>query len=186
MNDAREAAPEASPIEVEHPPVLVVMGVSGSGKTTFAELIAERLGWDLQEGDALHPEANVAKMASGTPLTDDDRWPWLDRIAAWIDGHLAAGEPAVITCSALKRAYRDRLARPNVVFVHLEGARELIAGRLEHRTGHYMPASLLGSQFETLEPLGPGERGIVVDAQGSPEDEVAETLARLGLGRDAG
>ncbi|HEY1105855.1 MAG TPA: gluconokinase, GntK/IdnK-type [Agromyces sp.] len=181
MNTASNARPEASGIAFEHPPVLVVMGVSGSGKTTFAELIAGRLGWDLQEGDALHPEANVAKMASGVPLTDDDRWPWLDRIAAWIDAHLAAGEPAVITCSALKRSYRDRLARPNVVFVHLAGGRELIADRLEHRTGHYMPASLLGSQFETLEPLEPGERGLVVDAQGTPEDEVAEAIARLGL-----
>lgn len=186
MTSVPNLEPDAAASAVARPRVLVVMGVSGSGKTTFAELIAARLGWEFQEGDALHPAANVAKMANGTPLTDDDRWPWLARIADWIDEHVADGRPAVITCSALRRAYRDRLARPNVVFVHLAGAREVIAGRLEHRTGHYMPASLLGSQFETLEPLGPDERGIVVDGQGAPEEEVAQVIARLGLGDGAG
>ncbi|MGX5695774.1 gluconokinase [Agromyces soli] len=165
------------------PPILVVMGVSGSGKSTFAELIAGRFGWDLQEGDRLHPEANVAKMASGQPLTDDDRWPWLDRIAAWIDEHRAAGTPGVVTCSALKRVYRDRLARPNVVFVHLSSSRDVIAGRLEHRSGHFMPASLLGSQFETLEPLQPDESGVVVDASATPDHEVDAVVERLGLAR---
>lgn len=162
-------------------PVLVVMGVSGSGKTTFAELIARRLGWDFQEGDRLHPEANVAKMASGTPLSDDDRGPWLDRIAQWTDAHLEADRPAVITCSALKRAYRDRLARPNVLFLHLTGPRKLIADRLGQRTGHFMPSTLLDSQFETLEPLGDDERGLVIDVQGTPEQVVEQTIERLGL-----
>lgn len=182
INSDSSQFPADRPTPTAHVPVLVVMGVSGSGKTTFAELIAKRLGWDLQEGDQLHPEANVAKMEGGTPLSDDDRWPWLARVAEWIDEHGAAGRPAVITCSALKRAYRDRLARPEVVFVHLAGPRELIADRLGQRTGHFMPSSLLDSQLETLEPLHPDERGIVVDVHGSPRDAVEATIARLGLG----
>ena len=165
------------------PSVLVIMGVAGSGKTTVAGLLAERLGWDRQEGDALHPAANVAKMASGQPLTDDDRWPWLDRVAAWIDDHRAQGRPGVITCSALKHEYRDRLARPGVVFVHLAGGRATIADRLDQRVGHYMPPSLLNSQFETLEPLGEDEAGIVVDATLAPEAEVDQVVMRLGLER---
>lgn len=171
----------ASAVDSDAPPVLVIMGVSGSGKTTVATLLAERLGWDRQEGDELHPAANVAKMASGQPLTDDDRWPWLDLVAEWIDEHRRERRPGVITCSALKHEYRDRLARPGVVFVHLSGGRATIADRLDQRVGHYMPASLLTSQFDTLEPLGDDETGIVVDAGQAPEAEADEILTRLGL-----
>jgi gluconokinase len=163
------------------PAVLVVMGVSGSGKSTVAELLAERLGWELQEGDDLHPPANVAKMSEGIPLTDTDRWPWLQLVAAWIDRHRAEGTHGVITCSALKRSYRDLLARPDVEFVHLTVDPEVIANRMQHRAGHFMPPSLLDSQLATLEPLQPDEHGIVVSAAGSPVAEVDSIIARLGL-----
>lgn len=164
------------------PAVLVVMGVSGSGKSTVAKLLAQRLGWELQEGDDLHPAANVAKMSAGVPLTDEDRWPWLRRVAEWIDAHRADGAHGVITCSALKRAYRNLLARPDVEFVHLTVDPDVIANRMEHRADHFMPASLLDSQLATLEPLQPDERGIVVSAAGSPQTEVDSIIARLGLG----
>ena len=164
-----------------HPCILIVMGVAGSGKTTLAEALAARLHWPLQEGDALHPPENVAKMAGGTPLTDDDRWPWLDRIAAWIDARLAAGGDGIVTCSALKRAYRDRLvgARRGVRLVYLNGGRDLIGARLGARRGHFMPPSLLDSQLATLEPPGPDEHPIVVDAGPPPAAEVAQVLAAL-------
>lgn len=164
------------------PSVLVVMGVSGSGKSTVARILADRLGWDLQEGDDLHPRANVEKMAAGIPLTDDDRWPWLGLIADWIDVRRADGGHGIVTCSALKRVYRDLLARPDVVFVHLASDRSVISGRLGGREGHFMPASLLDSQLATLEPLQPDENGFVVDGTGAPEAEADEILARLGLG----
>ncbi len=110
--------------------VLVLMGVSGTGKSTVAGLLAGRLSWDLEEGDDLHPAANVAKMASGHPLTDEDRWPWLERVAGWIQHQIAVDRPGIITCSALKRSYRDRLRAPGVTFVYLHGTQELIAARL--------------------------------------------------------
>ncbi|MBF6084636.1 gluconokinase [Nocardia cyriacigeorgica] len=160
-------------------PVLVVMGVSGSGKSTVARLLAEKLGWDMLEGDDLHPETNVAKMASGTPLTDDDRWPWLHRIAAWIDTRQSARRPGIVTCSALKRSYRDVLRRDGVIFVHLTGSPEQIRDRIGHRAGHFMPASLLQSQLDTLEPLEPDENGIVVEIGRPPAEEVAEVIAQL-------
>ncbi|AVH24187.1 gluconokinase [Nocardia cyriacigeorgica] len=160
-------------------PVLVVMGVSGSGKSTVARLLAEKLGWDMLEGDDLHPEANVAKMASGTPLTDDDRWPWLRSIASWIDTRQSARRPGIVTCSALKRSYRDVLRRDGVIFVHLSGNTEQIRDRIGHRAGHFMPASLLQSQVDTLEPLEPDENGIVVEIGRPPEEEVAEVIAQL-------
>lgn len=164
------------------PCVLVVMGVSGSGKTSVAEALAARLGWPVQEGDALHPPANVAKMAGGTPLTDADRWPWLDRIAAWIDAQLAAGVNGIVTCSALKRAYRERLVgdRRGVRLVFLQGERELIAARLAARRGHFMPPSLLDSQFATLEPPGPEEHPITVHVSAPPEALAARIIAALG------
>ena len=132
--------------------VAVVMGVSGSGKTTVADGVARRNGWRLVEGDKLHPPANVAKMKSGTPLTDADRWPWLDRIAAEMSAVLARGDHAVLACSALKQAYRDRLARAgDVRFVFLDGDYATIAARLAARTHEYMPPGLLDSQFAALE-----------------------------------
>jgi len=157
------------------PPVLVVMGVSGVGKTTVATALAARLGWSEEEGDRLHPEGNVAKMAAAVPLTDDDRWPWLDRVAGWIDGQIADGRPGVITCSALKRVYRDRLRRPTVVFVHLAAPAALISDRMSRRAGHFMPTTLLASQLDTLEPLQSDEHGIVIDT-GPPTETIVSTI----------
>jgi carbohydrate kinase (thermoresistant glucokinase family) len=161
--------------------ILVIMGVAGCGKTAVAQALVGRLGWAFQEGDALHPPANVEKMHSGTPLTDVDRWPWLDRIAAWIDARLAAGENAVVTCSALKRAYRDRIigARPGVRLVFLHGDRALLAARIGARRGHFMPASLLDSQLATLEPPGADEHPISLDVTPPPEELAAAVLSAL-------
>jgi gluconokinase/shikimate kinase len=157
------------------------MGVSGCGKSTVAGLLAGRLGWDLGEGDDLHPPANVAKMAAGRPLTDDDRWPWLRRVAGWITEHTAAQRPGIITCSALKRSYRDVLRGERVVFVFLDGSRELIAARLRARYGHYMPASLLDSQFAALEPPGPDEQAVRVDITAPPSVQADFIVSRLTL-----
>lgn len=174
-----QAATEST--ETDPPVVLVVMGVSGSGKSTVAGMLAGRLGWDLEEGDDLHPASNVAKMAAGVPLTDEDRWPWLDKIAAWIQLHVASGTPGIVTCSALRRVYRDRLSGAGVAFVHLDGTREVISRRLSNRLDHFMPQSLLGSQFATLESLEPDENGIVVQLGQGPKDEVKEIMRRLRL-----
>lgn len=164
-----------------HKPVLVVMGVAGSGKSTLAALLAERLGWPLQEGDALHPQANVDKMSAGQPLDDADRQPWLRLVAAWIDQRAAAGEPGIVTCSALRRAYRDLLRRDFVHFVHLTGDRRLLAQRLQHRNGHFMPPSLLDSQLATLEAPGADEQAITIDIALAPEAQVARVLTYLGI-----
>ena len=144
--------------------IMLLMGVAGCGKTTVGEQLAERLGWPYQEGDALHPPANVAKMAGGTPLTDADRLPWLAAVAAWIDARRAAGECGVVSCSALKRAYRQLLIgdRPDVRLVYLQGTRAQLAERLAARTGHYMPAGLLDSQLATLEEPTAAEQPLVV------------------------
>ncbi|KQU56483.1 carbohydrate kinase [Rhodococcus sp. Leaf278] len=163
-----------------HHPVLVVMGVSGSGKSTVAGILAGALKWDLQEGDDLHPDANVAKMASGQPLTDEDRWPWLDVIAAWITDHTTTGRSGIVTCSALKRSYRDVLSAASregaeVIFVHLAGTKDRISGRLNARMDHFMPSSLLDTQIATLEPLGEDENAIVVDI-GPPPTKIAERV----------
>ena len=163
------------------PTVLVVMGVSGTGKSTVAGILADRLGWELAEGDDLHPPENVAKMRAGTPLTDADRWPWLDKVGAWIRERAETGEPGIITCSALRRVYRDWLRGPGVVFVHLAGSREEIAAQMSRRADHYMPLSLLDSQLATLEPLEPDEEAVVVGVDQSLEDEVNEILRKLGL-----
>lgn len=162
---------------------LVVMGVAGSGKTTVAHILAERLGWVVAEADEFHPAANVAKMAAGTPLTDEDRWPWLAAIAAWIGEQDAAGRSSVVTCSALRRAYRDVLAAApgRVRFVHLDGTPELIGDRMSHRTGHFMPTTLLPSQFATLEPLQPDEDGVTVPVAVSPNSVADAALRALGL-----
>jgi ribose 5-phosphate isomerase A len=172
------------------PPVLVVMGVSGAGKTTIAQALAARLGWSFEEGDSLHPEANVAKMHAGTPLTDADRQPWLEAVAAWIDGQRARKQPGIITCSALKRSYRRIIIgdRPESRLIYLRGSRDVIAGRLAGRHGHFMPASLLQNQIDTLEEPGPDEDPLVVDV-GPPADQIAaEIIHALGasaaVGRD--
>ncbi len=158
------------------PHVVVVMGVAGTGKTTIGPLLAARLGVPYAEGDDFHPQSNIAKMSAGTPLTDDDRWPWLDAIGDWAQGR--AGLGGVVSCSALKRSYRDRLraAAPGVVFVHLTGDRALVEDRMSHRQGHFMPTALLDSQFATLQPLEPDEAGVAVNVTGSPE-EITERAA---------
>jgi gluconokinase len=166
-------------------PVVVLMGVSGCGKSTVAGLLAGRLGWDFEEGDDLHPAANVAKMASGHQLEDADRWPWLAKVAEWIGEHTAVGRPGIITCSALKKSYRDVLRGDGVVFVYLAGSRELIARRLASRHGHYMPASLLDSQFDALEPPTSAENSITVDIGASASVETDAIMLRLGLIRTA-
>ena len=159
-------------------PVLVIMGVSGSGKSTVAALVADTLGWDLLEGDDLHPRANVEKMAAGRPLGDADRAPWLAAIGEWIRHHTARNRPGVVTCSALRRSYRDDLAGENVVFVYLAGTREQIRERLRARRGHYMPAGLLDSQFAAFEPLEPDEAAIVVGIDAEPAEIAAEIVRR--------
>lgn len=144
-------------------PLLVVMGVSGSGKSTVGAALAQRLGVPFEDADDLHPPANIAKMSAGIPLDDDDRRPWLETIGKWLAAHDDHG--GVVSCSALKRAYRDQLRAhaERAVFVHLHGTREVIARRQASRPGHFMPASLLDSQFDTLEPLGDDEAGVVID-----------------------
>jgi gluconokinase len=160
---------------------LVVMGVSGSGKTTVATEVARRLGWEFTEGDDHHPAANVEKMRAGIPLDDDDRRPWLLELAAWIGRHEDEGRSCVLTCSALKRSYRDILrdGHPSVWFAHVSGEQELIQQRVEQRQHEYMPPSLLPSQFTILEPLQPDEPGRAVPAVGSPGQVVDELLADL-------
>ena len=174
------AAP-AQPLAL--PAVLVLMGVSGCGKTTVAQILAERLHWAFEEGDALHPQANVDKMAAGHPLTDEDRAPWLARVADWVDARLDAGECGVITCSALKRSYRELIDRRggDIVFVYLHGSRELIASRLAGRHGHFMPSSLLDSQFATLEEPGADEPAIRVEIGEPPAAIAADIVDALGL-----
>ncbi|MDN3293571.1 gluconokinase [Streptomyces ficellus] len=161
------------------PPVVVVMGVAGTGKTTIGPLVAERLGVPYAEGDDFHPEENIAKMSAGIPLDDQDRWPWLDAIGRWAHGR--AGLGGVVSSSALKRAYRDRLraAAPGVIFLHLTGDRALIEERMAARKGHFMPTALLDSQFATLQPLGDDEAGVAVDVSGSPEDITDRAVAAL-------
>ncbi|GHI08907.1 gluconate kinase [Streptomyces cellostaticus] len=152
------------------PHVVVVMGVAGTGKTTIGPLLAARLGVPYAEGDDFHPQASIDKMSAGIPLDDADRWPWLDAIGHWAQGR--AGRGGVVSSSALKRSYRDRLraVAPGIVFVHLTGDRKLIEDRMSHRQGHFMPTALLDSQFATLQPLEPDEKGVAVDVGGSPQE----------------
>ncbi|PZE62268.1 gluconokinase [Curtobacterium sp. MCPF17_001] len=178
QSDGRQPRSESRTLD---PQVLVVMGVSGSGKSTVAAMVADELGWEFAEGDSMHPEANVAKMHAGTALTDEDRWPWLDVVAGWIRGHLDAGTNGVVTCSALKRSYRDVLRASGVVFVHVAADRALLEERMSSRSGHFMPASLLASQLATLEPPQPDEAHLTVTADRSPEEESAEVLELLGF-----
>ncbi|MER5213600.1 gluconokinase [Streptomyces sp. NPDC002838] len=157
-------------------PLIVVMGVSGSGKTTIGQKIAQRLALPYAEADDFHPSQNVAKMRAGIPLDDEDRRPWLEMIATWLAEH--AGRGGVVTCSALKRRYRDRLAAaaPDVFFLHLDGSAELITSRLAARQGHFMPPHLLQSQIDALEPLAADESGAVVPIEGTPEQTTTLAL----------
>lgn len=165
------------------PAVIVVMGVSGCGKTTIASRLAERLRWRFAEADSFHPLANIAKMRSGVALTDEDRSPWLDAIALWIESVRASGQKSVITCSALKRSYRERLTRGHgdVRFVYLKGDYALIAARIVGRQGHYMPLALLQSQFDTLEEPGADENALVASIERPPEEIIAGIGEALGL-----
>ncbi len=165
------------------PCALIVMGVSGSGKSTIADKLAGRIGWRSVDGDKFHPASNVAKMSAGHPLTDEDRWPWLKAIASEIDRTCKAGERAVIACSALKRSYRKVLVhgRSDVRIVYLDGSREVIAERLANRKGHFMPAGLLDSQFKTLEPPDRAENPVTVSIDASPDAIVDDIMRQLGI-----
>lgn len=182
MKNMPSTADETAPQESV---VLVLMGVSGCGKTTVGTMLAERLGWAYEEGDSLHPKANVEKMASGHPLNDDDRWPWLERVAAWAEQRLEAHENGVITCSALKRSYRDLInrGRSGIVFVYLQGDKQLIAERLAARHGHFMPPSLLDSQFADLEEPGEDEPSLRVHIGETPDVIVNTIVTELDLER---
>ena len=173
---------DATPVAQPAPRTVVVMGVSGSGKTTVGELLARRLGVVYAEADAFHPASNVAKMAAGVPLTDADRLPWLQAIAAWIGEQEQAGREAVVSCSALKRSYRDLLrdGHPGVWFLHLAGPEPVIAERISGRHGHFMPASLLDSQYADLQPLQPDEPGTTIDVTTAAEQVVDQALQALG------
>lgn len=162
-------------------PILVVMGVSGAGKTTVGELVAKQLDWPFVDGDDLQPKANIDKMRGGVPLTDADRAPWLAAIGDWIDARAQAGQPGVVACSALKRAYRDRLrsGRPQVRIVYLRGSQAQIAARLSQRAGHFWPAKLLASQFADLEEPSADEDAIVVDIAATAEVVAKAVIAQL-------
>lgn len=181
LNQVGGGAGDAEPQPLLRPSILIVMGVTGTGKSSVARELARILGWELQEGDDLHPRSNVEKMAAGQPLDDHDREPWLARIAEWIQTRSLAGQTGVITCSALKRAYRDRIAAPGAVFIHIHGDQATIAERLAQRAGHFMDPTLLASQLDTLEPLAADEPGIVVGLETSPDKIAISALGRLGL-----
>ena len=153
-------------MQSDEKPLIVVMGVAGSGKTTIASGLAERLGVPFVEGDSLHPTANVKKMAGGIPLTDEDRWPWLEAIGERMDVERVTGHGVVVSCSALRHAYRDCLRKKvhgKVHFILLDGSRELITDRMKQRKGHFMPPALLDSQFDTLEKPTPDEHAVILD-----------------------
>ncbi|MFD1210611.1 gluconokinase [Arthrobacter sp. GCM10027362] len=183
MSPAPTVHPEHSEQPAPQAQVLVLMGVTGCGKSTVAALLAGVLRWEFEEGDALHPRSNVEKMASGHPLTDEDRRPWLEKVAGWIEARLDAGTNGVITCSALKRSYRDILNRrgAGVVFVYLRGSQETIAARLAVRRGHFMPPALLASQFEALEEPQPDEPHLTVDVGPTPQVIAGNIIEALKL-----
>lgn len=179
-------SPDATPDQRPRTTTVVVMGVSGAGKTTVGRAIAQATGWRFAEGDTFHSPENVEKMAGGQPLTDEDRWPWLEALARWIGQREAAGESAVLTCSALRRPYRDLLRRghPSVRFAHVTASEAKITDRVGNRKGHYMPASLLASQLETLEPLEPDEPGAEFVTEGSSASLAGRVLEVFGHGGD--
>jgi len=161
---------------------VVVMGVSGAGKSTVGRIIAAQLGCPFRDADSFHPAANIVKMSRGEPLTDDDRWPWRQAIAAWIAEHRAAGTTCVVTCSALKRAYRDIVTEKqsaDVQLVYLKGDFELIEARLKARKGHFMPPALLESQFDALEEPAADENAITVSIDATPEEIAAKVVQQL-------
>lgn len=174
MSAAGSGPSSATPGATRH---VVVMGVSGSGKTTIARGIADATGFEFAEADAFHSAENIAKMEAGVPLTDADRWPWLTALAEWMASRAATGVSTIITCSALRRTYRDVLrdGPPSVTFVHLDGPAEVIRERMSCREGHFMPPSLLQSQLDTLEPLDPDESGVVLDLR-TPRDELVDRV----------
>jgi gluconokinase len=162
--------------------IVIIFGVSGAGKTTVGKLLARELGWHFLEADDFHPEANIEKMRSGHPLTDEDRWPWLERLRKQIERSLAVGEDAVLACSALKRAYRDRLrVSDEVKFVFLRGDYALVERQLRSRHGHFMNSALLQSQFDDLEEPRPDENALTIELGGTPKEIVGEIRAKLNL-----
>ena len=163
------------------PTVILLMGVAGSGKSTIGELLAAKLDWPFRDADSFHPAANIAKMSRGEALTDDDRWPWLDAIAAWIEECRDTNINAIVSCSALKHAYRHHLLlrRDFVRLVFLKGDKALIASRMAARTDHFMPTALLDSQFATLEEPGDIEQPIVVSIDATPDKVCEAILTRL-------
>jgi gluconokinase len=164
--------------------IVIVFGVSGAGKTTIAKLLAEQLGWEFYEADDFHPRANIEKMRSGRPLTDEDRWPWLERLREQIARSLAAKENAVLACSALKRAYRERLrVNDDVRFVFLRGDYALIENQLRRRRGHFMNPELLQSQFDDLEEPQADENVLTIKLGRTPEELVEEIKTKLDLAR---
>lgn len=174
---------ELFPSDPETPtPFLVVMGVSGCGKTTVADLVAAEIGGGFLEGDAFHPPANKAKMGAGIPLTDEDRWPWFDRLAEEVREVLASGRPAVLACSALKRRYREHLfdGFSDHRLVYLRGSYELIKARMDARQHEYMTSTLLQSQFDALEEPEPGPGTLILSIERTPEEMVQEIVAWLG------
>jgi gluconokinase len=169
-------------MQTDEKPLIVVMGVAGSGKTTLASRLAEKLGVPFVEGDSLHPPANVKKMASGIPLTDDDRWPWLEAIGERMEVERTTGHGVVVACSALKRAYRDCLRKHvhgKIHFFLLDGSRQLIGDRMKRRKGHFMPPALLDSQFATLERPAPDEHAVVLDISHKPAQLVEEAAKSI-------
>jgi gluconokinase len=177
----------AAATPIEKISVLVVMGVSGSGKSTIASMLAHRLHWIYEDGDWLHPQSNIEKMHHGEPLNDADRGPWLHAIAGWIDATRKAGNHGVVACSALKRAYRDILIgeRRDVRLVFLKGDRDLIGRRIAARADHFMPPELLDSQFNALEEPASDERPIVVSVAPHPREIVEAIVRKLGIDESA-